>query len=322
MEMKRKEQDGADVDERWEAFLEAQQTGRFAQFYRCRPMSLLDKKNAEDYDQGNKVIMPQSALERLSSINVQFPMVFSIENEGGGERGRSHCGVHEFVAEEGFVHLPTQMMEQLGVAAGEGGLVMMRNAELPKATFLKLQPHSSAFLNIRDLKDLMSYNFGRYACVTEGDTIAVREKLHGLGGRGGGEAVYRFDVIEARPGGAVSTVETDCEVDFAVPLDYKEPVLATPVPVPAAEAAEGPRRFAGVGFRMDGKPVEQERAPAAPAKGDQGKRVLQFGGASAAAAGGAAAGGKKVGGGEEEEKKPAAARFTGKMYSLQSQSKD
>ena len=34
---------------------------------------------------------------------------------------------------------------------------------------------------------------------------------------------YYIDIIETKPSNAISIIETDCEVDFAPPLDYKEP---------------------------------------------------------------------------------------------------
>ena len=34
---------------------------------------------------------------------------------------------------------------------------------------------------------------------------------------------YYIDIVETKPSSAVSIIETDCEVDFAPPLDYKEP---------------------------------------------------------------------------------------------------
>ena len=35
--------------------------------------------------------------------------------------------------------------------------------------------------------------------------------------------LFAFNVLELRPGNAVSIVETDMNVDFAPPLDYVEP---------------------------------------------------------------------------------------------------
>lgn len=34
---------------------------------------------------------------------------------------------------------------------------------------------------------------------------------------------YDIDIVETKPTSAVGIIETDCEVDFAPPLDYKEP---------------------------------------------------------------------------------------------------
>lgn len=34
---------------------------------------------------------------------------------------------------------------------------------------------------------------------------------------------YYIDIIETKPSNAISIIETDCEMDFAPPLDYKEP---------------------------------------------------------------------------------------------------
>jgi ubiquitin fusion degradation protein 1 len=39
---------------------------------------------------------------------------------------------------------------------------------------------------------------------------------------------FAFNVLEVRPGNAVSIVETDMNVDFAPPLDYVEPVYEKP----------------------------------------------------------------------------------------------
>lgn len=34
---------------------------------------------------------------------------------------------------------------------------------------------------------------------------------------------YYINVVETKPSTAVSIIETDCEVDFIPPLDFKEP---------------------------------------------------------------------------------------------------
>lgn len=50
---------------------------------------------------------------------------------------------------------------------------------------------------------------------------------------------YYIDIVESKPSNAISIIETDCEVDFAPPLDYKEPerpVQSLPSKTPAEGA--------------------------------------------------------------------------------------
>lgn len=116
------------------------QSQTFVQYYRCLPLSLLHKENAdEDGNRGKlafcflsfftsnfffffffwrmqcsnllllhlnfAVIMPLSALDRLGGLNIEYPMLFQIKHPIT-ERA-THCGVLEFVADEGFIHMPS-----------------------------------------------------------------------------------------------------------------------------------------------------------------------------------------------------------------------
>lgn len=50
------------------------------------------------------VIMPPSALDQLTRLNVDYPMLFQLTN---AKKNRvSHAGVLEFVADEGKVYIP------------------------------------------------------------------------------------------------------------------------------------------------------------------------------------------------------------------------
>ena len=50
---------------------------------------------------------------------------------------------------------------------------------------------------------------------------------------------YYIDIIESKPSNAITIIETDCEVDFAPPLDYKEPEKPV-ASIPSSKAhAEG-----------------------------------------------------------------------------------
>ncbi len=62
-------------------------------------------------DDGDKIYLPPSALDKLARMNVEYPMLFCITNEAVGKR--THCGVLEFTAEEGWCYLPYGVMENL-----------------------------------------------------------------------------------------------------------------------------------------------------------------------------------------------------------------
>lgn len=50
------------------------------------------------------VIMPPSALDQLTRLNVEYPMLFKLTNN---KINRStHAGVLEFVADEGKIYIP------------------------------------------------------------------------------------------------------------------------------------------------------------------------------------------------------------------------
>ncbi|GJN19179.1 hypothetical protein PR202_gb06423 [Eleusine coracana subsp. coracana] len=198
-------------------------------------------------ESGDKIIMPPSALDRLASLHIEYPMLFEVHN-AAAER-TSHCGVLEFIAEEGMIYMPYWMMQNLLLQ--EGDMVFIKNANLPKGTYVKLQPHTTDFLDISNPKAILEKTLRNYSCLTTGDSIMVAYN----------NKKYYIDIVETKPSHAISIIETDCEVDFAPPLDYKEPEKPKPtVPLnaePTAEAAveEEPKftPFTGSGRRLDGK---------------------------------------------------------------------
>ncbi|KAM0834405.1 hypothetical protein ACQ4PT_063612 [Festuca glaucescens] len=230
----------------------------FEQTYRCYPASFIDKPQLES---GDKIIMPPSALDRLASLHIEYPMLFEVRNTAA-ER-TSHCGVLEFIAEEGMIYMPYWMMQNLLLQ--EGDMVFIKNATLPKGTYVKLQPHTTDFLDITNPKAILEKTLRNYSCLTTGDSIMVAYN----------NKKYYIDIVETKPSSAVSIIETDCEVDFAPPLDYIEPERPKPSAPPSAdpttEAAveEEPKftPFTGPGRRLDGKaPKDLEGSSSSPAK--------------------------------------------------------
>ncbi|KAI7749126.1 hypothetical protein M8C21_029141 [Ambrosia artemisiifolia] len=198
----------------------------FEQSYRCYPASFIDKAHIEN---GDKIIMPPSALDRLASLQIDYPMLFELRN-ASTERV-SHCGVLEFIAEEGLIYMPYWMMENLLLQ--EGDIVRVKNVTLPK-----------------------------------GDSIMVAYN----------NKKYYINIIESKPSNAISIIETDCEVDFAPPLDYKEPERPVssvtknkaPEQAPAAEPKFNP--FTGSGRRLDGKPLKDQPPAVSTTSASNGKQ--------------------------------------------------
>lgn len=85
-------------------------------------------------------------------------MLFKLTNKKANRT--SHCGVLEFVADEGKIYVPYwvqiyafitfQMLKNLLLE--EGGLVSINNASLPVASFAKFQPLNVDFLDISNPK--------------------------------------------------------------------------------------------------------------------------------------------------------------------------
>ena len=77
--------------------------GRFREQFRCYSM-VFSTKDSVEVKHGGKIIMPASALEKLARLNISYPMLFKLSNDKKGLY--SHCGVLEFIAEEGRIYVP------------------------------------------------------------------------------------------------------------------------------------------------------------------------------------------------------------------------
>ena len=79
-----------------------------------------------------------------------------------------------------------------------------------------------------------------YSCLTVGDKITINYNSR----------KYYIGILEVKPKKAVTIIETDCEVDFAPPLDYVEPepqfkkTSSDPKAVPMGFGKPPPRRTA------------------------------------------------------------------------------
>ncbi|KAG8391687.1 hypothetical protein BUALT_Bualt01G0213200 [Buddleja alternifolia] len=159
--------------------------------------------------------MPLSTLSKIVSVRLKYPLLFQIESYN--DKIVSHCGVLEFEAEEGSIYLPEWMMKNLKLQ--EGDLAIIRNTAMPNGRYIKLQPHTTSFIQVSDPRAVLEKTLRSFTCLTTGDTFMVTHN----------KKEFYIDVLEIRPpGDAICLIDTDCEVDFVTPLDYKEPEVERP----------------------------------------------------------------------------------------------
>jgi len=101
-------------------------------------------------------------------------------------------------------------MENLLLQAGD--FILFSNVTLPKATFVQLQPHLTKFTELSNPRVVLERALRNFSCLTKGDRIVIAFK----------DTKYELDVKEVKPGNAVSIIETDVNVDFFEPKDFKE----------------------------------------------------------------------------------------------------
>lgn len=225
--------------------------GRFDHQYQVFPVCFIGK---EDLEKGNKIILPQSALDHLARLNISYPMLFETQNPNTARK--THCGVQEFIAEEGTCYLPYWMMSNLLLS--EGDIIRVTNTSLPKGKYVKLQPVSSEFLNIHNPRAVLENTLRNFATLTVGDCIVISYNQN----------KYEIEIVECKPANAISIIEADVNVDFAEPKFNKDPppqAVAAPSQAlvtkeeeeeEAAPEGEVSKLFTGQGQRVDGKAIK------------------------------------------------------------------
>ncbi|CAB59876.1 Hrd1 ubiquitin ligase complex subunit Ufd1 [Schizosaccharomyces pombe] len=184
---------------------------RFDTRYRCYPVAMIPGEERPNVNYGGKVILPPSALEKLSRLNVSYPMLFDFENEAAEKK--THGGVLEFIAEEGRVYLPYWMMTTLSLEPGD--LVRVINTDIAQGSYVKLQPQSVNFLDITDHRAVLENALRNFSTLTKSDIFEILYN----------DQVYQIKVIDVQPDDSrhvVSVVETDLVVDFDPPIGYEE----------------------------------------------------------------------------------------------------
>lgn len=120
----------------------------FTDQFRCHSVSLLaaeQQREVSRLEYSDKIILPPSCLERLAQLEIQYPMIFEIANPRYLQR-RLHCGVLEFIAQEGMVYLPFWMVRVIPFD-------LPRRLPLPQASVLTCHIYPRCHSWCCDLQD-------------------------------------------------------------------------------------------------------------------------------------------------------------------------
>lgn len=157
-----------------------------------------------------KVKLPEIILEDLILESVEAPYTFEISHSN--KMYHTHCGIHDFTAPFGEVHIPKWLFTQLDMF--DIDKVQLSFKKINKGEYLKLLPHSVDFLELENPKYALEKCFNNYPVLSVGDEIMCNIIDFGP---------MRFtigDVLNEE--GVIYTVDTDLEVDFMEPIGYKK----------------------------------------------------------------------------------------------------
>lgn len=158
----------------------------------------------------NKILLPPNVLHQLrDNTTTLFFKITNIENSFG-----QVCGVQEFTAPPGVVHVPYHIMEGLGLK--EGAQVNIELSTPPDGSYIKFQPHKTEFIELPDPKALLEKALSiNYPVVTESHTITIQDPET--------NKVYHIDIVKTEPAPIIKIIDVNIDVDFDPPLDYVPP---------------------------------------------------------------------------------------------------
>jgi len=182
---------------------------KYFKAYKSYPLSM--KTNNIEYINGGKIILPESGINTLISNDddsLLFPIIMHFKLINLNKNIETYCGLLEFSSDEDSCYLPDWLMKHLQLSIED--IVLIQYANLNKGEYVKLQPKTIGFIEIKDIQNLLEQNLKYFATLTQGDIIPVKHN----------ENIYEVLILEIRPNAnnnkAISLLEleTDLKVDL------------------------------------------------------------------------------------------------------------
>ena len=186
-----------------------------------------DYEKYKKLENSDKILIPLHIMNNIKNKfdDLKFPLIFEIEkidNEGIdllqdiGMKKTIKCQAYEFLEGIDDIYIPFRLMQNLWI--NEGSLITLKYSlkEYQKGNRIVLRPHTSDFLEIEDPKMFLEKG------LIENYSLLSKEDIIGLSYF---DNTLYFDVLETSPSETIIVNNTDLEVDFERPLDYKSPTI-------------------------------------------------------------------------------------------------
>lgn len=162
------------------------------------------------------------------------------------------CGVFTFNGEESNVSVPLWILKQLQIETGDQVFVESVTTAIPKGMFVKFEPLTKLFLQIRDPKTVLEHCLRQYVCISTEDVISIYYNRN----------VYELRVCSTLPSDTIIINECDLTVDFQEMKQTEEDIQLPKecdldhIQANAAnQTNQGFKAFSGVGQSVSGKAI-------------------------------------------------------------------
>lgn len=166
---------------------------------------------------GGKVILPESALQRMSAIhNLPSPIIVRINSPFG--QASVTCGCISFDGNRGEVVVPVWMFKQLMVNDSDFVIVNALTSTMAVGQSVTVQPQDSSFFDISNSRPVLEYSLRNFDCLTEGDMLQIYYI----------DQIYDVLVVSTQPARQILIVNCDLNVEFREPKEVKHTAVIVP----------------------------------------------------------------------------------------------
>lgn len=170
---------------------------------KCYPINVVKSKT---YNRGNKIILPPSILDSLEKENfgaITKPVIFQLWNLNS--KKKTNCGVLDYTADEMCIFIPMWIMDNLKIAIGQR--IQIRTINIEKGKYVRFGNISEDFFYLANIKIILETKLRFYTCLTVSDNIPICYA----------QKKYMLNVLQVKPGNAITIINVDIEVTFATP---------------------------------------------------------------------------------------------------------